>query len=139
MSSRHETYQRIELVVNSALDAGQGFDAGEFQHEAMQVTFEFHRAMPRLESKRGGPHVQKLVLKNAGDSQSVMRLVPSVASSASLSLSNSSLSSMVNPIDVTSTAQRFLSTRRAMACEICCSLNAMASSYTVRPRAPRKE
>ena len=63
MSSRHETYQRIELVVNSALDAGQGFDAGEFQHEAMQIAFEFHRAVPRLESKRSGPHVPKIGLE----------------------------------------------------------------------------
>lgn len=63
----------------------------------------------------GLPACQKLVLKNSGDSQSVIRVFSSASSLASLSFTRSSRSFIENPIDETSTIARFRSTKRALA------------------------
>ncbi len=76
---------------------------------------------------------QNSVSKNDGDNQSVILLVPNVASSALLSLSNSKRSVIEKPMDSTGTLPRRLSTRRACECARFCSLNVMVSSNTVRP------
>ena len=74
---------------------------------------------------------QNSVSKNDGDSQSVMQLAPISASSALLSLSNSRRSCIENPIDVTGTLARRLSTNLAIEWDLYTLLNATVSSNTV--------
>ena len=53
----------IILVIDSALDAAQRFDASKFHHKTMQIALKFDRAVPRLKGKGGGPHKPKVGLK----------------------------------------------------------------------------
>ena len=74
---------------------------------------------------------QNSVSKSAGESQSVMRLAANVFSSARLSFSNSTRSSMENPMEATGTLPRRRSTSLAMELAWCFSLNSTVSSNTV--------
>src|ERR1022692_1327166 len=76
---------------------------------------------------------QNSVSKNPGESQSVMQLAANASSPAWLSFSNSIRSSMENPIEVTGTFARRLSTSLAIAFDLCRSLNSTVSSKTVLP------
>jgi hypothetical protein len=125
--------QGVILVVDGSLDARERFNAGKLEHEAVQVTLELNGAVPGLEGEGGGPHNQNSVSKNPGESQSVMQLAPNASSSARLSFSNSIRSCMENPIEVTGTFARRLSTSLASECDLCCSLNSTVSSNTVLP------
>jgi len=76
---------------------------------------------------------QNSVSKNAGESQSVMRLAASASSPARLSLSNSMRSSMENPMEATGTLARRRSTSLAIEFAVCFRLNSTVSSNTVWP------
>ena len=59
--------------------------------------------IPLIEQGEQDAHIyQKLVLKNGGDSQSVIRLLPNVSSSAAVSFTSSMRSCIEKPIDSTS-------------------------------------
>src|ERR1022692_3455847 len=76
---------------------------------------------------------QNSVSKNAGESQSVMRLAANLSSPAWLTLSNSRRSAMENPIEVTGTLARRQSTSLASEFALCFSLNSTVSSSTDLP------
>ena len=58
--SRQRPHDRIILIVDRTLDAGERFDAGEFAHEAMQVALELDRAVPGLKGEGRLPHVPEM-------------------------------------------------------------------------------
>ena len=76
---------------------------------------------------------QKFDSKKDGDSQSVMRLLPSFSSDVSTSRNSSSRSRAEKPIWETSTLKRLRSTRRARECALFSSLKATVSSWTLTP------
>ena len=57
------SHQRIILVVDRSLDAGERFDAGEFQQESVQIALEFGGAVPGQESERRRPHEPEVGLE----------------------------------------------------------------------------
>ena len=73
-------HERIVLVVDGALDAGERLDARELHHEAVQVALEFDRAVPGLEREGGGPHEPELGLEEARRQPIGDALVPSFSS-----------------------------------------------------------
>ncbi|MHC2837483.1 hypothetical protein ACVINU_000417 [Bradyrhizobium diazoefficiens] len=56
-------YDRVILVVDGTLDPGEGFDAREFAHEAVQIAPQLDRAVPGLEGESGLPHVPEIGLE----------------------------------------------------------------------------
>ena len=77
-------HQRVILVVNGALDARQRFNAGKLEQETVQVTPEFHGAMPGLERKSRDPHEPEFRLeepgrKPVGDAAGAQRLFVGLA------------------------------------------------------------